>query len=821
MSFWPYVNFGDLNLDWILGVVKDFQDKYENIDRALSNAITSINQKTNTSMTVLEAEKNQILNAIIAAREGAVSEINTEATAALARITALVEDLPDDTEALLTDLEYVKTVLTEINTVIGGEPATPVPYAQGSEGKSINANTGAEVTSATYNNTDYIDISPYVAITYTKLGITGTSITAGIAFYDADKAYISGVVGLKQQATSGYVIDTSLIPPGAKYMRATMFADTAERGFLAIFGFSYISTDSAANLEELSKITLPPVLIAQGGITGTNGNNTTGDNRVRTPRQVHKSVRRVVCETGYSVAAFAYDTTAQNEYKGRILDGGDISKFSDSSHALGWFASLDLWALKTLWPNYIWRLVFRKNDDAEITPVTLAPHVTYYYDTEQGSGVIYPTIRIPETTADVYTLYDVFVAAGIASRTSIATVQGLPIYKYTFSAVNGYMDGSDYDIIDGQSIYPKRKILLTSGMHGDEKSAVTGLYEFLVNVVDNPEFSTLLTMADFVVIPVCNPTGYNADSRLNYQGKNINRLDTDTEEGGGNTVEAISIKAVIDSGKWDLYIDSHNMRTDTASQNTSTAAGAMSFAYGMPEADKDKCYALFTNATAKTTQTIIDELSKDENNGKQAFFPWNGQNVNSFRQYAYTHEYNGQEVGAPISATCEASRRCYSLTDNNVDFNGYAILVADNMFIDVIKAFTEMVYDEKESISPTPMPSGFNPEINNPQDGQAIVYDGTANKWKNGDVGGGGGPILAHLDLTTGTLDVTWQQIHDAGCAYFLLAYEQGRPDDLYILMATKIYIQNGAYVVQFYNWELSEQIFFTASTPNGTLTAE
>lgn len=746
LSKWPYGYSQALNLDWILGVVKDFQDKYDNIDRALTQAITAINQKTNTSITVLEAEKNQILNAIIAAREAAVADVNEQATAALARITALVEDLPEDTEALLTDLEYIKRVLTETNTVLGLYPAVPVPYTVAAEGKSINASTGEETTSSVYNHTDYIDIAPYAALTYTKLGITGSSISAGIAFYDAEKVYITGVEGLKNQSTAGYVADTVIVPPGAKYVRCSTFADTTERGFFNMIGHSAISIDSSANTEELSKMSLPPVLIAQGSITGTNGNNSTATNRVRTPRQVHRSVRKVSCETGYAVAAFAYAQTG--EYMGRILSGGEISKYSDSSHALGWFSALDMWELRTLWPAYVWRLVFRKNDDAEITPVTLAPHVMYYYDTEQASGVYYPTIRLQETSADVYTLYDTFVSSGIATRAAIATVEGLPIYKYTFSAVNGYMDGSDYDIEDGQSIYPKRQILLTSGMHGDEKSAVTGLYEFMLHVCRDPDFAEYLTMADFVVIPVCNPTGYNANSRLNYQGKNINRLDTDTQEGGGNTVEAIAIKAVIDSQVWDLYIDAHNMRTDTASQATSAASGAMSFAAGMPMAKTDICYAKFSETTAHTTQAIIDELSKDADNGLQVFYPWSGQAVNSFRQYGYTHTINGRTVGAPISATCEASRRCYSLTDNNVDFNGYAILVADNMFIDVYMGFVDLVCKPEETI--TPAPTGFDPEIRNPQDGQAIVYDETTQKWKNGDVSGGGGNddmIIVNISL--------------------------------------------------------------------------
>lgn len=115
ISNWPYSNAQQLNLDWILQVVKQFEDDYSGIEAALNSAIQSINQKTGTSITVLEAEKNQILNAIVAAREAAVSDvttaktaaigdIDTEADASVARLQALIADLPEDTAELLASI---------------------------------------------------------------------------------------------------------------------------------------------------------------------------------------------------------------------------------------------------------------------------------------------------------------------------------------------------------------------------------------------------------------------------------------------------------------------------------------------------------------------------------------------------------------------------------------------------------------------------------------------------------------------------------------------------------------------------------------------
>ena len=63
--------------------------------------------------------------------------------------------------------------------------------------------------------------------------------------------------------------------------------------------------------------------------------------------------------------------------------------------------------------------------------------------------------------------------------------------------------------------------------------------------------------------------------------------------------------------------------------------------------------------------------------------------------------------------------------------------------------------------------SDFSPDISNPQDGQVLVYDGTAGKWVNG-AGGGGSSLMVEAILTVEqdtpiiTLDKTWQEIRDA-----------------------------------------------------------
>ena len=54
--------------------------------------------------------------------------------------------------------------------------------------------------------------------------------------------------------------------------------------------------------------------------------------------------------------------------------------------------------------------------------------------------------------------------------------------------------------------------------------------------------------------------------------------------------------------------------------------------------------------------------------------------------------------------------------------------------------------------------------ITDPQDGQTLKYDAASGKWVNGE-GGGSSTLVATVNLNEqgkGTLDHTWQEIHDA-----------------------------------------------------------
>lgn len=103
---------------------------------------------------------------------------------------------------------------------------------------SIRYNTGA-VSSTSWAHTDWIEIPANVTeITYTRIASTSASSTAGMAFYNDAKTYISGqaiVVGADEWHVEN---ETITVPENAKYARFTWFTSTS-RDYYKPFRVSY------------------------------------------------------------------------------------------------------------------------------------------------------------------------------------------------------------------------------------------------------------------------------------------------------------------------------------------------------------------------------------------------------------------------------------------------------------------------------------------------------------------------------------------------------------------------------------------------------
>ena len=129
------------------------------------------------------------------------------------------------------------------------------------------------------------------------------------------------------------------------------------------------------------------------------------------------------------------------------------------------------------------------------------------------------------------------------SDTNYATV--ISAYDALVTSYPEYLTSSELGLSsDGRTIYgynfkPRRtnfynglkkklpKILLISAQHGFEKSSVYGIYYFLRDLLGKYEESTTLAYIhdnlELMIIPVCNPYGFDNNLYVNANGVNINR----------------------------------------------------------------------------------------------------------------------------------------------------------------------------------------------------------------------------------------------------------------------------------------------------------
>jgi hypothetical protein len=171
-------------------------------------------------------------------------------------------------------------------------------------------------------------------------------------------------------------------------------------------------------------------------------------------------------------------------------------------------------------------------------------------------------------TSQVITMMDETLSSSMVSKTQLG-VDGLgnAIFEYVYDKTSP----SYIEIVSGVPLakpypYPreKAKILINSGSHGDEKGSPVGLALFLQELVTNTTSEELRFIRDnatLKVIPILNPSGFNAGTRNNHNNIDINRdfvnftqaetllakawIDTNTDALGildvHNTVGAISL----------------------------------------------------------------------------------------------------------------------------------------------------------------------------------------------------------------------------------------------------------------------------------------
>ncbi len=170
-------------------------------------------------------------------------------------------------------------------------------------------------------------------------------------------------------------------------------------------------------------------------------------------------------------------------------------------------------------------------DSLEIKSVGFDSIIDFMADTEKKDEVViidhdfYTSgdgVSVAPTFDDVIELYDELAASYPKYVTKNTLTSGTLVnYEYVFTT-------GDYNAKNGKrNQEPRIKkpvILLLSGIHGYEKSAVMSLYTVMKHMCENNyELADVIGYVTIKVIPVGDPWSYTNDSRVNANGVNINR----------------------------------------------------------------------------------------------------------------------------------------------------------------------------------------------------------------------------------------------------------------------------------------------------------
>ena len=301
---------------------------------------------------------------------------------------------------------------------------------------------------------------------------------------------------------------------------------------------------------------------------------------------------------------------------------------------------------------------------------------------------------IPDTAVNYHHLWDSLVEAGYVSRSAATYVnnnQAYPLYTYSISVHHKYMN-PDYSVANGLP-YQRKKVLVISGQHGDEIITPYALVKFVERMFKNPGYKDILTMFDWEIIPLVNPTGYNARTRNNYQDININRDYDDSE--GFVTTEAQYVRDVFLAGNFDLALDFHQ-DPDDGKTSGDNRCGFVSM-HAKREFDtqddydalkKAFCEAVTAAGSRTDASMCIESSATDEN--VQTNFIWQSTSNSAkyFRNYVAGEGGNTQHTDhyVKLSMTFETSTVCYYYAKVATPYTDPVIRYTNLYMDEIIKA---------------------------------------------------------------------------------------------------------------------------------------
>lgn len=308
---------------------------------------------------------------------------------------------------------------------------------------------------------------------------------------------------------------------------------------------------------------------------------------------------------------------------------------------------------------------------------------------------------IPATTIKYHELWDDLVTDGLVTRSAATYLTGdtdhiYPLYTYNFAARDDYMI-SDYSIAqDLSNVFVRPKMLVVSGQHGDEIATPYVLFKFVERLFNDPNYKWLLTMYDWTIIPLVNPTGYNARTRRNANNVDINRDYNDST--GFATEEAAYVRDALIATQFVWALDMHQapLAGNTASDPRCGFISMNQKRTSESQDDYDNLYGRFcktVTAAGSKTDAKYCVANGLEDKGQFSFIWDYPNNLDMFRNYAAGTVGNTlhTDKAVELSAVFETSTVCAYLTGNTAKDNNGSVEYTNIYADEIIRALMQMM----------------------------------------------------------------------------------------------------------------------------------
>lgn len=221
----PYSNFHELNMDWIVKIAKDFLDQYSHIQDTISNGLTELDEEAERLTNALDDWYNEhsedIAHELTTALEVALTSFNSRANA---KADQTISSIPDDYTALSNAVTKLQTDNNAFGNFAVSTLSSPdaAPYA--GWWHIINGVATLEGNASYLTIENPVDVSNYIGC---FVRVTASIINNyGIKIFDANYNSIQTITGnnAEEQGFSPSILGNTphsvcvIVPKNAKYI---------------------------------------------------------------------------------------------------------------------------------------------------------------------------------------------------------------------------------------------------------------------------------------------------------------------------------------------------------------------------------------------------------------------------------------------------------------------------------------------------------------------------------------------------------------------------------------------------------------------------